>query len=462
MADFVKVSRLLIWPVALILSGTLCGVCRGQTEAEGEIMEANIITNVRSYPIDHLSGSMALHALHSVLTTQGISGTYAKLVGVSGAVFRVVYDSTEAFEPLRDACPFDLLRTVAVRSGFPDAHWETGLTGDELRQIVKREIDSGRPLVSPLPKVDAYHGFNVITGYDYERDRFKVQGAFERKRAYSVPIPETWDGPTVSPAGWAKNPVFVLGEAADDSVMTADFYGGMATQGIGLLRGGTLVYGLHEGEARYMAGPGPHEARYGVPAYDILAWDVEQADIVIRHPDRDVLNFGLLWRVDAMVGLLEHDRMHGSEFGAILRGVLSQQQASLHDELVIGFNRIAGDAAELRRLFRHEIPDTLADPRAVVEYADRSNALVFGLPDREGLAPSLREMGRDVYDSPWGWVMVEDSPEKRLEAKMKVISIRNRDVRCLGLMEQVAECIRSASEQKRPPRKWRPGKLKQE
>ena len=462
MADFVKVSRLIIWPVALILSGTLCGVCHGQEEADDEILKANLITNVRSYPLDHLSGSMALHALHSVLTAQGISGTYAQLVGISGAVFRVVYDSTEAFEPLRDACPFDLLRMGAVRSGFPDAHWETGLTGEELRQIVRSEIDSGRPLVSPSLKGDAYHGFNIITGYDYEQNQFKVQGAFERRRGYSVPIPEAWDGPTVSPAGWAKNPVFVLGEAADDSTEMVDVYVDMVNQGIELLRGGTLVYGLHEGEARYMARPGPREAWYGVPAYDILVWDVAQADIVIRHPDRDVLNFGLLWRVDAMVGMLEHDRMRGSEFGAILRAVLSQKQTALLYELVVGFNRNAGDAAGLRSLFRHEIPDTLANPRAVLEYADRSNALVFDLPDREGLAASLREMGRDVYDSPWGWVMVEDSPDKRLEAKMKVISIRNRDLKCLGLMEQIVEGIGSGSERQRPPRKWRLDRLKQE
>lgn len=462
MADFVKVSRLLIWPVALILTGTLCGVCHGRDEAGGEILKANLITNVRSYPLDHLSGSMALHALHSVLTAQGASGTYEELVGISGAVFRVVYDSTEAFEPLRDACPFDLLRTAAVRSGFPDAHWETGLTGEDLRQIVKHEIDSGRPLVSPFLKTEDYHGFNIITGYDYERNQFNVQGAFERRRAYSVPIPETWDGPTVSPAGWATNPVFVLGEAADDSAMMVDVYGDITAQGIELLRGGTLVYGLSEGEALYMAGPGPHEARYGVPAYDILARDVEQRDIVITHPDREELNFGLIWRVDAMVGLLEHDRMGGPEFAAVLRGVLSQQEAALLYELVVGFNRIAVDAAELRSLFRHEIPDTLADPRAVLEYADRSNALVFVLPDREGLAASLREMGRNVYESPWGWVMVEDSPGKRLEAKMKVISIRSRDLKCLGLMERVAEGIRSANERKWPPRKWRPSRLKQE
>ncbi len=462
MADSSKMSRLLMWPIMVILGGVLCAVCHGREVPEGEILKANLVTNVSSYPVDYLSGSMALHALHSVLMAQGMSGTYAELVGISGAAFKFVYDSTEAFEPLRDACPFDLLRTAAVRSGFPDAHWETGLGGNDLRQVIKREIDSGRPLVSPFLKTDAYNGFNVITGYDYEQDQFEVQGAFERRRPYTIPIPDTWDGPTLSPAGWARNPVFVLGEAADDSAMMADVYSDMAVQGIELLRGGALGYGQSEGEARYMAEPGPHEARYGVPAYDVLAWDVQYADIVSTRPDGDVLNFGLLWRIDAMVGLLEHDRRYGPEFAAFLKGVLSQQEAAMLHELVTGFDRAAGDAADLRRLFRHEVPDTLADPRTVLEYAAKSRALVYSLPDGDGLAARLREMGRHVYECPWGWVMVEDTPERRLEAKMKVISIRSRDLECLGYMERIAEGIRSASERKWPPRKWRPDRLKQE
>jgi hypothetical protein len=462
MADSSKISRLFIWFVAITVSGSLCGLCNGGEEAGDEMLTANVITSVASYPLDHLSGSMALHALHSVLRAQGVTGSYEELVGISGSVFKVVYDSSDSFEPLRDTCPFDLLRAVAVRSGFPDAHWETGLTGEDLRQVVKHEIDAGRPLVSPFLKPDAYHGFNIITGYDYDRNQFKVQGAFNRRRAYSVPIPESWDGPTVSPAGWATNPVFVLGEAVDDSAMMADVYVDMADQGMEFLQGGTLVYGLQEGETRYMARPGPHEARYGLPAYDVLAWDVEHADIVVKSQGQDALNFALLWRIDAMVGLLEHDRLRGPEFASLLRGVLSQQQAPALYDLVVNFERTAEDAAALRSFFRHEIPDTLTDPRAVLEYIERSGALVFALPDQEGLAAGLRDLGRDVYESLWGWVMVEDSPGKRIEAKMKVISIRSRDLKCLDLMGQLADDIRSKGEREWPPRKWRPRRLKQE
>jgi hypothetical protein len=462
MEIFGRMSLLLLLLAATTLSLNTYGVSYAGEDVEAGTTSVNFIANVASYPPDYLSGSMALHALHSVLRTQGISGTYNELVGISGSVFKVVYDSTEAFEPLRDACPFDLLQTVAVRSGFPDAHWETGLTGDDLRVIIKQEIDAGRPLVSPFLKPDAYHGFNIITGYDYDENQFRVQGAFDRRRSYRVPIPESWDGPTMSPVGWATNPVFVLGEASEDSATMGDVYADMADQAVEMLRGGPLAYGTHEGEDLYMAGPGPHQARYGLPAYDLLIWDVEHGDIVRRSPDGDMLNFGLLWRIDAMVGLLEHDRRRGPEFASVLRGVLSQQQSTAFYDLVVNFKRAADEAAELRDLFWHQVPDTLEDPESVLEYADNNSALVFALPDREGLAADLKSMGREVYESLWGWVMVEDAPRKRLGAKMKVISLRSRDIKCLDLMERLAVGISSRTGRRWPPRKWQPTRLKQE
>jgi hypothetical protein len=462
MARYLKVSGLLVGLAAAALCGCLCCPCCGQDGTQSVDPSANMLTTVPPYSLDHLSGSMALHALHSALASQGFMGSYTELVGISGEVFKVVYDSSDAFEPLRDACPFDLLGTAAARRGFPNAHWETGLKGEDLRRIVKHEIDSGRPLISPFLKPDAYHGFNIITGYDYDLNEFKVQGAFDRRRAYNVPIPETWDGPTMSPAGWAANPVFVLGEAVDDSTVARNIYVDMVKQARDLLQGGTLAYGLTDGEARYMARPGPHLARYGLPAYDILAWDVEHTDIVLKRPGGDTLNFGLLWRIDAMVGLLEHDRSRGPEFGSVLRGILSQQNATALYELVVNLKRTAEDAAELRDLFWHEIPDTLPDVQAVLDYVDGSGAMVFGLPDMEGLASNLRDMGRKVYASPWGWVMVEDSPEKRVRAKMKVISLRSRETRSLDLIMQVGKHVRSTSDRSWPPRKWEGQRLNQD
>ena len=162
-----------------------------------------------------------------------------------------------------------------------------------------------------------------------------------------------------------------------------------------------------------------------------------------------------------MVGLLKHDRTRGPEFASILRGVVSQQRAVALHELVTNFARSAEDAAALRDMFWHEIPDTLTQVQAIVEYADRSDALVFALPDEDGMAAGLRAMGRNVHECLWGWVMVEDSPTKRIQAKMKVISLRSRDLKCLEIMEIMAEDIKSMGERKWPPRKWRPKRLKE-
>jgi len=461
MRDSDRISRLFAWFVAIVLSCGLCGLGHGGEEAGQGALTANMIPSVGSYPRDDLSGSMALHALHSVLRTQGISGTYSELIGISGSVFKVVYDSSDAFEPLRDTCPFDLLRTAAARSGFADAHWETELTGEALKQIVKREIDTGRPLVSPFLKPDDHHGFNIITGYDYKQNHFKIQGPFNRRRPQTIPIPEKWDGPTLSPKGWAVNPVFVLGEASYDSAAMGDVYADMADQAIELLRGGKVSYGSAEGEAQYMARPGPHQASYGLPAYDILVWDVEYSDITVAGEGGPSLNFAFLWRIDALVGLLEHDRMRGPEFASLLTGVVSQRQASAQNQLEINFQRTAEDAAALRDLFWHEVPDSLNDPAAVLEYTEGKDAIVFALTSRDGLAASLRDMGRDIYECPWGWVMVEDSPAKRLQAKMKVISIRSRDLKCLDIMETMADEIGRMHHRRWPPSKWRPRRLRQ-
>jgi len=460
MADLVRRLGSLIGMSAIVLGFCTLSVAQGVDESKPENPDINFIPTVQGFPLDHLSGSMALRALHSVLATQGIGGAYGDIVGISGSPFKVVYDSSEAFEPLRDVCPFDLLRNVAVRSGFPDAHWETGLGGEDLKELVKREIDAGRPLIAPFLTTDAYHGFNIISGYDYVSNQFRVQGAFGRRRGNEVAIPDRWDGPTMSPAGWATNPVFVLGEAVYDSAGMDHVYLEMAEEAVELLRGGTLTYGLAEGEALYMARPGPHEARYGLPAYDILAWDVEHAEIVMDGRGGEVLNFGLLWRIDAMVGLLQHDRAQGDKYTDLLKGVITQQHAPLAYELDIGFERSSAGAAELRDLFWHEIPDSLRDAREVLDYVDGSEAIVFSLPAGEELAASLKEMGRDIHQSPWGWVMVEDTPDKRLRAKMMVISLRSRDLKCLGLMERVENAIESAADQKWPPRKWRPNRLK--
>jgi hypothetical protein len=381
---------------------------------------------------------------------------------MSGAVFKFVYDSTEAYEPLRDTCPFDLLEKAAARNWFPHARWETDLTLEEAKRIIKREIDAGRPLISPFLLTEKYHGLNIITGYDYDQGILLVQGAIHKRRAETIPLPDGWDGPTVSPAGWASNPLFVLGEAEEDSTATRAIYRDLVAEGLMLLEGGRLEYGRHPGEAVYMLEPGPHEAWFGLPAYEVLAADVADKPLVVEGPDGKVLNFGLVWRIDAMVGLLEHDRTYGPQLTSVLRGFLSEKQAWVLYELSDNFERTADEAAGLRDLFWHEIPDSITAPDDVLKYVGASPAMVFRLPRRMGVADSLRKRGLDVFETLWGKALVEDAPERRVEAKMRAIRIMSRERESMGLLEAIARFIKSKPDMEWPPRRWQPKRMKQD
>jgi hypothetical protein len=445
------ISRRLISLGVLLLWTIAWTGCFAQGQQDADSLKAKRLTNVGGYPRDHLAGSMALHAISSALGSQNNPRLYLNLVAESGAVFKFVYDSTEAYEPLRDASPVDLLHNAAVMNGFPDARWETGLTLDQARRLIKHEIDAGRPLVSPFLKTDEYHGFNIITGYDYERDMLLVQGAFNRRRSFEIPIADGWDGPTMSPMGWATNPLFVLGGMAANLPAPAEFYAGLLKDGVRLLEGGRLEYGRHEGERPYMSSPGPHMAWYGLPAYDVLVADVGDRGLTVVRGGRQELNFGLIWRIDAMVGLLEHDRMAGSELVLILRDLLSEEQTPFLLELSGNYEQTAADAAELHDIFWHAIPDSVMDPGDVVEYVRTSRAMVFGLPGRAGLADSLRARGLTVYETPWGDALVEGSPERRLGAKIKAISLKGRESRSLSLLKEIVDHYEVKAETEPPP-----------
>jgi hypothetical protein len=439
-------SRLLTLAVALLVvlipwTGCLC-----QRRADSDDLKANGLATVRGYSLDYLSGSMALHALDSVLRSQGVDRRYAYLVAMSGAVFKFVYDSTEAYEPLRDTCPLDLLRTAAVMNGFPNAHWETGLTLEGAKRVIKREIDAGRPLISPFLVPDAYHGLNIITGYDYEHNTLSIQGAFDRRRPLEIPMPESWDGPTLSPAGWATNPLFVLGRPSRDTGKATIEYAGLLEAGIAVLEGGKVEYGVHDGERQYMQSPGPHQAWYGLPAYPVLVGDIEDSDLTVGRDGRSELNFGLIWRIDAMVGLLEHDRRAGSALVEFLKGLVPEHRVPSLLALARSYEKSASEAAELRSIFWHQVPDSLTGPQDVLEYTDTSGSMIFALPQGDGLADSLRGRGWAVYDTLWGSVLTEDSPDRRLRAKIKAISLMSRDREALGLLKETAGYLRIKAE----------------
>jgi hypothetical protein len=407
----------------------------------GKLAGANTVPLVKPFPMDFDAGSMAIRALGSCFEVYGHWSTYHYLVALSGSGFKFVYDTTDAYEPLRDLFPLDVLRTASDAAGFRDAHWEMDLPITAVKEIVKREVDKGHPLIAPFLKNDAYHGFFIIAGYDFDTGVFYLQGAFRDSNYVTVPIPESWSGPTASPMGWATNPIFVIGDLVEDrDNVDRGTDKAMVTTAISMLKGGTLAYGMHQGERQYMA-PGVHQAAFGLPAYRLLSWDVENRPAVVEQDGKEVANFGLIWRLDAQLGQLNHDRRYAAQaFDYLVSRVAGGKSVEV-EQLSANVERTAAEATDLRKIFWDQIPYALNTVDAVAGYVARSNSVVFSFAGRDRLFQDLADRGLKVFRTRWGPVIVSDSPEKRLRAKIMVKSLEARERASMKMMEELVEFI---------------------
>lgn len=400
------------------------------------------LKGIKPFPLDHDAGSMAVHALQSAVGPHFPRATYGYLVGISCAAFKFVYDSVEAYEPLRDASPVDVLTTAANALGFPEAHWELGRPIDVVRELVRQEIDNGRPVIAPFLKPDAYHGFCIITGYDLEREIFYLQGAFGQSgTVVTVPMSESWDGPTVSPAGWATNPIFIIGPKSGEYLSSAEIAKPMFEEGIRLMKGGTLAYGTHPGESRYISGSGAREALYGLPAFDALSADVEHEPLVLGVDGGQIVNFGFIWRIDAQVGQLEHDRRAAAEVMTTLTNSVPADKFREVRDGVREFERISEDARGLRKVFWCVIPDSLTTPGDVSRYISETPSMVFRVPEDERIQDQLRKDGYGVFKTLWGWVAIDDVHEKRMLAKTRLRRVIVRERHQIELLGRILDYI---------------------
>ena len=431
--------KIRIRSILLGVSVTLCvglGICTGVVgQEEVGTHRSNRLHGIGPFPRDYDSGSMAIHALDSSLDAYGVEISYRRLMGLSRGGFKFVYDSAECYEPLRDLYPVDVLQSAAQALGFRRARWELNKPLEEVLAIIKAQIDRGHPVIAPFLKPDAYHGAVIITGYDLDENILYLQGAFEESAGVSVTIPEAWDGPTSSPLGWATNPIFVMGGRMVTEDREIDR--SVLTDAIQLLRGGSLPYGEHSGEIRYMADQGPHDAAYGLPAYDLLSYDVEHEPLVREQTGESGVNFGFIWRLDSQIGQLEHDRHAGSYYLRHFSPWLPEEKRLMLTQVASNFEKAAEDARSLREIFWHEIPQDIDSVKKIREYLTRGGSMVFILPENPRLRQDLEGVGIEIFSTPWGWLLIDDSPGKRASAKILVKSIASRDRNSLGLIEEV-------------------------
>lgn len=402
---------------------------------------ANYVKGVKPFPLDLDSGSMALHALSSCLEASGVGISYSRLVGVSGTAFKFVYDTTEAYEPLRDLFPVDALKIGSAAAGFADAHWELDHPIDAVKAIVKREIDKGHPVVAPFLKPDAYNGFFVITGYDYANGLFQVQGAFQETTYATVPIPASWSGPTASPLGWASNPVFVIGDLDPARTPGENLDKLTVAMGIEALKGGTLKYGLTPGEQAYLGWPGEREAAYGIPAYSLLARDVAAEPLVVSPGGVEAVNFAFLWRLDAQLGQLAEDRKYGANTMDLMSTRVTGGKSIEVEAIADNLDKTVADVTDLRKIFWDQIPYGINTADGLVGYVKASKSAVFSFAGRDMLLVELQSLGLKAFRTRWGPAIVEDSPEKRMRARLLVKSIESRERASVRMLEQVSSYV---------------------
>jgi len=415
-------------------------VAAGHLAAAGPAPRSNTVPGVKAFLPDDDSGAMPLHALGICFEAYGHWSTYYRIVAASGAPFKVVYDTTEAYEPLRDLYPIDVLATASTSSGFPGAHWLLDAPIARVKETVKAEIDRGHPLIAPYLKKDAYRGFVAIVGYDYDANVFYVQGALRDSVYARVPIPKQWDGPTASPLGWATNPVFVLGDIDPQSVGGVGQDKALLATGISMLKGGTLDYGMHSGEKLLVPG-GPSKAAFGIPAYRLLSLDVEKAPLVVAEAGADTVDFGLIWRLDAQLGQLEHDRRYAAmALGYIISRVTEGRSVDAA-ELVVNVDRTASDVKALRRIFWNQVPYAVSTVDSLIAYIDASPSVVFSIAGRDRYLQDLKDRGYQAFKTRWGPVIIADSRDKRLQAKMLVKSIESRERVSLRTMEELVNFV---------------------
>jgi hypothetical protein len=105
------------------------------------------------------------------------------------------------------------------------------------------------------------------------------------------------------------------------------------------------------------------------------------------------------------------------------------------------FEKTVTDVRSLRGMFWDPVPEWCAGHEDVARYIERSGSIVYRVPDGEPMALGLKARGLETHPTPWGPVVVLDSPEKRLQAKVLVKKIASREKNSLYVMKDIVEHI---------------------
>jgi hypothetical protein len=241
--------------------------------------------------------------------------------------------------------------------------------------------------------------------------------------------------------GWASNPVFVIGGRDEGQSPGEELDKKTVTMGIEMLKGGRLKYGLTPGEQAYLGSPGEHEAAYGVPAYGLLRRDIAAQPLTVSPDGVEAINFAFLWRLDSQLGQLEQDRKYAAIALDFLSTRVTGGKSIEVETLADNVERTTADIKKLRGIFLDQIPYEVNTAAGILEYVRASNSLVFSFAGRDVLLDELRGLGLKALRSRWGPVIVDDTPNRRMLARMAAKSIESRESVSLHMLEQIVDYI---------------------
>lgn len=394
-------------------------------------MSRHTIAGVPSFERNHDAGSMAMLALETVLRTQGEDCPEWWLAGMSGDAFKFVYDVGAVFEPLRDRVPLDVL-SQACRAAGREGYWRLGASMEEAVALVRDAVGRGCPAIAPFLGTRWYHGMVLAVGVDEDAGAFVLQIARDDASGATdyetVAIPQSWNGPVPGGAIWADNPLFLVGERRPPSRAAQSIEEALA-RAVSLHAGPPLPYSDHAGAQEYSRPPlAGRVALQGEAGLRALDDDID---------DGDFITFDIIWRIDAQLGQLHHDRGNAARF---LRAMSREHPAKL---LLLQAADLYAATAEVATRIQHAYWDKrtagAADRRSVRAAVEDSASLVYavgGLP--AGELDALRH-ATPVLDTPWGAAAIADGTRRRRGMRDLVDRILEQEGRCAALLMRALE-----------------------
>lgn len=377
--------------------------------------------------------------LHAALQPLGGDASEAFLAGVSGDAFIFTYLDAAVDEQQRDHWPVDVFAEAAEPFGY-HVEWVTDRPMEEVKAVVKREIDAGRPLLTH--SLDSRtHFFLIITGYDYDRGIFLVQGVdrlFSAAEYGEIAIPDGWTGAVPGETFWARNPIGIVSRVADvEPADRAQLARAALRRAIDLWEQPAFPFSDYweEGDwARWASNlPLPEmEQPLGAAAYDALERDVLNAETITG---------GMIWRLDEQFVVRKYRHLDAARFLREVRPLFSAEDAAVLETVAARFERTAEDGAAFYSMYwghalTEDPPQTPDEARARMDAAPN---LVFGVPDEIDDETFAEWDDCRVMRHPWGRIVIVDTPERRAHAAGLARALKAHGQESIELLRSVID-----------------------